>query len=346
MPNEVFISYSRRDLDFVSQLHQYLTGKGISAWFDQESIELGDQWRESIVNGIMDCKIFVLVLSPDSTASANVRKEIDLAERHKKQIVPIMWRHTDFPTAIQYQLVGIQYLDFKETATEANLDKVTGVLTKLLGGVTISEAAPGEPVVESKAVPVEPAAPPQPSARRPSRLGRGSRLKKKPQASAAIVGGTVMARVVTPLALDVEAQDTVNNELQWLFTAADHFLKIRQGETTRETPVRVDIPPDAETGNEAHNTVLVGIDDFSLQMIESQIESIIKQINIYLRNLTFELDKQALLGGAAASNIALMNSIKAQQTSIVERTQELARLMQQVYGVMVYSPDDLADFLS
>ncbi|MFQ5578831.1 MAG: hypothetical protein ACE5G8_17780, partial [Anaerolineae bacterium] len=95
-----------------------------------------------------------------------------------------------------------------------------------------------------------------------------------------------------------------------------------------------------------NNAPLATVDDFSLQMIEGQIESIVKQINIYIRNLTFELDKEAQLGGAAASNIALMNSIKAQQKSIVERTQELAELMNQVYGVKVYSPDELADFLA
>jgi hypothetical protein len=31
--NDIFISYSRRDLPFVTQLHQELTRRGISAWF-------------------------------------------------------------------------------------------------------------------------------------------------------------------------------------------------------------------------------------------------------------------------------------------------------------------------
>jgi hypothetical protein len=81
-------------------------------------------------------------------------------------------------------------------------------------------------------------------------------------------------------------------------------------------------------------------------MTESQVESIVKQINIYLRNLTFELDKQAQVGGAEASSIALRNSIQSQRKAIIERMQELARLMKQVYGIMVYGPDDLADELN
>lgn len=345
---DIFISYSRRDLDFVKQLYDYLLASGISAWFDQTSIEVGDQWRETIVNGIMGCKIFVVVLSPESATSKNVRKEIDLAERNGKKIVPLIWRgdsDTVIPPAIAYQLAGINYFNFREQASEENLGKIAGVIKKLLGGESMAQAAPSQPVVETKAVSQQPAEPAAGSGGRVNRLAGTSRLKKKQEVSAAATGGLVIARVITPLALDVQAQDLVNEELQWLFTAADHFLKIRQDELDRNTPVPVTIPADAERSAAANNAVLPGVDDFSLQMIESQIESIIKQINIYLKNLTFELDKEAQLGGAAASNIALMNSIKAQRKAIIDRTQELARLMQQVYGINVRSPEELTGFL-
>lgn len=345
---DIFISYSRRDLDFVKRLYDYLLANGISAWFDQTSIEIGDQWRETIVNGIMGCKIFVVVLSPDSAGSKNVRKEIDLAERNLKKIVPLIWRgdsDTVIPPAIAYQLAGINYFNFKEEASEENLSKIANVIKKLLGGESMAQAAANQPIVETKAISPQPAEPATGSGARLNRLGGTSRLKKKQEVSAGATGGLVIARVITPLPLDVAAQDLVNEELQWLFTAADHFLKIRQAELDRNTPVPVAIPDDAERSATANNAVLPGVDDFSMQMIEGQIESIIKQINIYLKNLTFELDKEAQLGGEAASNIALKNSIKAQRKAIIERTQELARLMQQVYGITVRSPEELAGFL-
>ena len=62
-----------------------------------------------------------------------------------------------------------------------------------------------------------------------------------------------------------------------------------------------------------------------------------------MKNLAFELDKQAQMGGEAGTNIALQNSISAQQKSITERTEELSGLMQQVYGVKVYGPEDLVN---
>jgi hypothetical protein len=342
MPNDVFISYSRRDLEFVTQLHQYLTRQGISAWFDQSSIEAGDQWRESIVNGIIECKVFLLLVSPDSAASNNVRKEIDLAEHHNKQILPVMWRSTEFPPSIQYQLAGIQYLDFKTTASEENLGKLSGILTKLLGGTPVSEATSGELTIQAVGVSAKPAAAPAPA----GRPGRGQRPARgtAQEVSAVATGIGVMTKVVTRLtSFSTGEQDAINDELKWLFNAADHFLKIRRGEVDRSISVPVPIPSEAEVKDDANNSILSGLDDFSLQMIDSQIQSIVKQINIYMRNLAFELDKEAQLGGQAASNIALKNSIIAQQKSIAERTQELAKLMQQVYGVLVYGPDDLVN---
>ena len=112
MSNDVFISYSRRDEDFIKQLYQKLIDSGISTWYDRKNIEVGNQWAADIVLGIKECKIFVLVVSPDSTASVNVRKEVDLAMRYQKQIVPLIWRPTDIPVAMEYQLAGIQWIEF------------------------------------------------------------------------------------------------------------------------------------------------------------------------------------------------------------------------------------------
>ncbi|MCL4300909.1 MAG: TIR domain-containing protein [Anaerolineae bacterium] len=340
---DIFISYSTKNLDFVQQLYQKLTSRGLSVWFDKQSIEGATQWRESIVTGIMNCKVFLLVLSPESAASDNVRKEIDLAEHHKKKIFPLMWRDVKpLPPSIQYQLAGTQYISFDGTPSEENFNKVFHVVNRLLGGSAVAEAAAGEQAIQAAGITDKPAVS---SAATPG-SGR-PRRGTAPEVSAIAAGIGVMTKVVdriegfTPL-----EKDANNTELKWLFVAADHFLNIRRGETQRTVGVPVDTPPEAETTQPAKNAaILAGLDDFSMQMIESQIQGIIKQINIYMRNLAFELDKQAQLGGQAGSNIALKNSIDAQQKAIIERTQELANLMQQVYGVKVYAPDIVAEKL-
>jgi len=329
MPFEVFISYRRKDIEFVTRLHRELANRGISAWFDQESIEVGDQWRSSIAEGIRDCRVFVLVLSPDAVQSANIRKEVDLAETHQKPIVPLLWRPTEIPVMFEYALAGVQWLDFKETASPENFDKLAAVIKKVLG-----QPAQAPP-------PATAPAPADSSARRgrgsAARTGRGTA-----QEGFAVAAGGVINKVVTQMSgFTTEEQDSINTELKWLFVAAEHFLKVQRGQAAPTAAAPVAIPPEAEAAAGVNNAILPNLDDFSIQMIETQIEGIIKQINIYLRNLAIELDKQAQLGGVDAASVALRNSISLQQKSIAERTLELAKLMQQVYGIKVYGPEDV-----
>ena len=75
---QVFTSYSRRDTEIVDTIVGKMTQAGISVWIDREAIKAGNQWRVQIVQAIDTCQAFVLMLSPNSAASDNVRKEIDL----------------------------------------------------------------------------------------------------------------------------------------------------------------------------------------------------------------------------------------------------------------------------
>jgi hypothetical protein len=347
MPNDVFISYRRKDIEFVTQLDQELTNRGVSAWFDKESIEVADHWRTSIAEGIRDCKVFVLVLSPDAVESVNIRKEVDLAERHGKKIIPLMWRQTDIPVAFEYALAGIQWIDFKETASPENFDELADVVNRLLGGSSMTEATSGKQAVKEAAIPaIEKEAAPA-AADTGRKLGgrRLGGLKKKQTVSPVALGGLVISGVVTTFGLDVEDQDFVNRELKWLFSAADNFMKIRQGEIDRNQPVPAPIPEDAERGSTANNQLLNTVDDFDLQLWEGQIESGFKRINTHLKNLNILLDQEAIKGEAGKGDVYLQNQIKGTRIDIVKVLQEMAQLMNQAYGILVTSPGQLTELL-
>jgi hypothetical protein len=342
MPNDVFISYRRKDLEFVTQLHRELTNRGIRAWFDQENIEVADHWRTSIAEGIRDCKVFIIVLSPDAVESVNIRKEIDLAERHGKIIVPLMWRKTDIPVAFEYALAGIQWLDFEETASAQNFDELAGVVNRLIGGASLAEAAGDTQVAKEALVPAvdKGEAAPQPGG--PRRLGG---LKKKPGASPMAVGGRVISGVVTTFGLDVADQDFVNAELKWLFSAADNFLSIRRGEIGRNQPVATSIPPEAQHPSDSANRLLPAIDDFDMQLWEGQLESGLKRITIHLKNLDILLEQEAKKGEAGQGDVYLQNQIKGAREEIIKILRELAQLMNQAYGILVTSPNQMIDLL-
>ncbi|MBN1993301.1 MAG: toll/interleukin-1 receptor domain-containing protein [Anaerolineae bacterium] len=337
--NDVFISYRRKDSEFVQQLHQELTKRGLSAWFDRESIEVADHWRTSIAEGIRDCKVFVLVLSPDAVESVNIRKEVDLAESHGKRIIPLLWRQTEIPVAFEYALAGIQWIDFKETASPENFDQLADVIKRLIGGATMDEAAKGKEVATESPIPPLPQAEtvtPAP--------GKLIGLKKKPTVSPMALGGAIISSVVTTFGLDVETQDLVNKELKWLFSASDLFLKIRRGEAARTQAVSTPIPETAQQTN-ATNQLPSTLDDFDLQIWEGQIESGFKRIDTYLKNLKILLDQEAFKGEAGKADVYLQNQIKASRVEIVKILQEMAQLMNQAYGILITSPNELYDFL-
>jgi len=62
---EVFISYSRKDKEFVRRLHEALTRRDQEAWADREDIRPA----EELMQAIEGVDTFVFVLTPDSVAA-------------------------------------------------------------------------------------------------------------------------------------------------------------------------------------------------------------------------------------------------------------------------------------
>ena len=159
------------------------------------------------------------------------------------------------------------------------------------------------------------------------------------------IGGSVISGVVTTFGLDTADQDFVNLELKWLFSAADNFLKIRRGEINRSQPIAVPIPADAQRQPQANNQLLSTVDDFYTQMWEGQIDSGFKRIDTHLKNLNILLDQEARKGDAGKGDVYLQNQIKGARIDIVKILQEMAQLMNQAYGILVISPNQLIELL-
>ncbi|HVK03184.1 MAG TPA: TIR domain-containing protein, partial [Armatimonadaceae bacterium] len=93
----LFISYSRRDAEFVRRLNDALKARGRDVWVDWESILPAADWSKEIQTAIDVADAVVFVISPDSAASRECGKEIDHAVARHKRLVPIVYRDT--PTA-------------------------------------------------------------------------------------------------------------------------------------------------------------------------------------------------------------------------------------------------------
>ncbi len=72
--SDIFISYGRAESKhFAAKLHDRLTEKGMDVWFDQNDIPLGIDF-----------------IAPHSIKSEYCLKEILIAIKHSKRIIPIL----------------------------------------------------------------------------------------------------------------------------------------------------------------------------------------------------------------------------------------------------------------
>ena len=87
---DVMISYSRRDSDFVRQLHSQLEQQGLEVWIDWKNIALSADWWKEISDAIEKANSIVFIISPDSLNSPICNPHIDHARATNKRIIPIL----------------------------------------------------------------------------------------------------------------------------------------------------------------------------------------------------------------------------------------------------------------
>ncbi len=131
MDNDIFISYSRRDQEFVTRLASDLDQQVAGAWFDQSDIQVGQQWHDEIMDGIRECKAFILVLSPDAAESRYVREELNKALELGKPIIPILYRPAKWSGEFETLVKEVQTLDLRSGSYAENFQKLVDGLVAL-----------------------------------------------------------------------------------------------------------------------------------------------------------------------------------------------------------------------
>jgi uncharacterized protein YoxC len=109
--NDLFISYSRRDKEFVHTLDAAFRKLDRDPWIDWEDIPDGEEWRKAIALGIENADTFIFVITPDSAASKECTKELEQAIALNKRIIPIVRRET---TDVHPVLSELNWLFFRE----------------------------------------------------------------------------------------------------------------------------------------------------------------------------------------------------------------------------------------
>jgi tetratricopeptide (TPR) repeat protein len=125
---DIFISYSRKDKDFVRRLDESLKSRGREAWVDWEDIRPTEEWMQAIYAAIEGADTFVFVLTPDSVASVVCGHEIAHAAANNKRMVPIVARDVNVD-AVPEALAKLNWIFFRESG---DFEKATDTLISAL----------------------------------------------------------------------------------------------------------------------------------------------------------------------------------------------------------------------
>ncbi len=124
---KIFISYSRRDTEYVKSLVEALRKQNFEVWFDK-NIRTGTDWDDTIESELKNADAIVLILSKTSVASDNVKDEISYAIGLNKSVNPIKIEECDVPM----RLARKQFVDFTAMGHEAGFERLVNDLNASL----------------------------------------------------------------------------------------------------------------------------------------------------------------------------------------------------------------------
>ena len=134
----VFVSYSRSNVDVVTQLIQDMRAVGIDVWHDN-SLAGGQRWWDNILARIRECDIFIFALSSASRESEACRSELAYVLPLNKTVLPVLVGDGISTNLLPAPFNDIQAIDYRRHDKNAAFALVK----------SINMAAPAPPLPDS-----------------------------------------------------------------------------------------------------------------------------------------------------------------------------------------------------
>jgi hypothetical protein len=129
---DVFIGYSRVDLEAAEAIQQYLSSEGFDCYRDITNIPGSDEWVKAITQAIRACHVYVTLVSRNSIESEHVGLELTFGKKHKKPFVPVFLSRDFLLTdEVDFFLGNRQYI-YAEPPLEAALPKIADAVRRTL----------------------------------------------------------------------------------------------------------------------------------------------------------------------------------------------------------------------
>lgn len=129
MAHDLFISYSRKDEGIVKKLCSFFEEYDLAYWIDKQGINLSEDYKERIAQGIYKSDIFLFIWTENSNESTETAREIAIAQEYNKKIIPFKVGEFLPSFKLIYDLPRLQRVN----TTEKNIDaSVKELIEKVL----------------------------------------------------------------------------------------------------------------------------------------------------------------------------------------------------------------------
>lgn len=113
--DKALLSHQETDREFVEALATHLCKNGVDVFFDKWDIQGGDSIPQEIENALLECNLFLYVLSPAARESKWVQHEYYAflyrkINEHSLRIIPILRKTCERPPFV----APLHYIDFRE----------------------------------------------------------------------------------------------------------------------------------------------------------------------------------------------------------------------------------------
>lgn len=106
---KVFISYSRRDVDWARSFAEALKQRGVIVWFDEFDVQPGESLRDALESALRNSDVLVALVDAEYPSKPAVLFELGAAIGMGKKVVAIVPKGLD-PTSLPLDLRLRRYL--------------------------------------------------------------------------------------------------------------------------------------------------------------------------------------------------------------------------------------------
>lgn len=132
MAQDVFISYATLDKRIADTVCATLESNNIKCWMAPRDILPGIDFAESIINAIEECRVFVLILSKNSSISPHVLREINKAASNSIAILSFIIEEVTLSKSMEYYLSTDHWLNAISPPLSKHIHNLALTVEKLI----------------------------------------------------------------------------------------------------------------------------------------------------------------------------------------------------------------------